>query len=202
MRQLIAKKPSYILSLVLVSFFFAGFSPSSFAAQKSIPVFQIKFVISEPCSLIRFVDTISERDHTTAWLKEWFFSKRSPAQSIQDKELLEKYKKHLDSISDHYRFKDETGREMNLNQRIACLAANCTTLQQLLPRIKQSVKSSDFPVLKETYSYFEPIHKELVWDPRLSQLNAIWIRSSRKNQAGRLFGVQFFQQSALFRDFL
>jgi hypothetical protein len=160
-------------------------------------------VASEPCALVRFVDTISDRHHTTTWLKDWYFKTRQSqvaSETVEkEKSLCRAYRTLMDGEDRAYEFSDATGRQLDLGQRLTCLAARSASLAELLDRAKGEVKENDFQTLKSVYEYFEPLHHCLVWAPRLAgleaQLAAIKQMSVESKLAERLACVQKFMKT-------
>ena len=199
-----------IMSVSLLMVFSAMFpNPSSALAsdvesksQKDSPL-TVDYVISEPCSLVAFMDTISGRAHTTEWVKDWFFKRRTtdagPAQVEKERRLCQSYRDVFDRTSNETPWADETGRECDFNQRVLCLAARSSTLAELLEKVKAMTKSSDCEVLKSVFEYFDPIYRSYVWEPRLTvlerQLREFKEESLKSRMSERLDQVKRFMKA-------
>jgi hypothetical protein len=170
------------------------------AEERDKPL-QIDFVISEPCSLVRFVNTISSGNHSVTWLKDWFFRKRessaSPDVIEKDKALCHSYRVLMDDNSCKY--KDQTGRQLDLYQEILCLASRTSSLPELLDKIKGIAKDADFQTLKSVFEYFDPMYRQLIWEPRLKSLERQLAEFKEKTVklkiAERLGRVQSFMKA-------
>ncbi|MBS1997558.1 MAG: hypothetical protein JSS86_14655, partial [Cyanobacteria bacterium SZAS LIN-2] len=92
---------------------------------------KINFVISEPCSLLAFLDALSQRRHTTSWICEWYWKRRNAASRDQDRAMLASYKSVMEPEASAGTFADESGRDLDLNQKILSLAAECKNLDDL-----------------------------------------------------------------------
>lgn len=131
---------------------------------------KINFVISEPCSLLAFLDALSQRRHTTSWICEWYWKRRNAASRDQDRAMLASYKSVMEPEASAGTFADESGRDLDLNQKILSLAAECKNLDDLLQAVKSVLNDSDLLKLKAALQYFDPIYQELVWRPKLPLL--------------------------------
>lgn len=129
---------------------------------------EVRFVLSEPCGLSVFVETLAHLPHNTEWLIEWHF-KRSKTKD-QDKKICEDFSKFFERVDSKYRFKDNVGREMELAQKLSCVATECTTLDELYARLKPLLQEEDLRVVKDTYEYFAPYYHDHIWLPRLARL--------------------------------
>lgn len=130
---------------------------------------QVNFVISEPASLIRFMDSISQRHHTTEWLHDWYFAHRG-GDTSKDRKLIEDYRKMMDTAGGE--FIDESGRPQDLNQRLITVAAQCNGMPDFLPKIKGLMKANEYTKLKGILEHFDPIFRALVWEQRYSALES------------------------------
>lgn len=166
--------------------------------RKSATKIQSRFLISEQCSLQRFIETLAGDPHSTTWVKDWYFQQRGSA-SDQDKEICQKYKTVMDKYHQADNFKDITGRRMNLVQKISCLAGQSSDLDALLTAIKPLVKHDDFLAIEDTYRYFAPLYHRLVWEPRLPKLQnqladfRTGAEESKMNE--KLAAVKYFMKS-------
>src|SRR5208283_3298283 len=134
------------------------------------PALKIEFVISEPCALVAFLGTLAERAHTTVWVKDWYWKKRPSSYRVDDKAMIALFRDVIDGGSNQYNFVSETGRELDLYQKVLSLAADCRTLPELLTRLQPMVKEKDFEPMKKVFEYFAPVYRALVWQPRLACL--------------------------------
>lgn len=165
--------------LVQISLFPAG----SISAAEVAGEFRVEFVISEPCSLVRFLDTASGRDHTTAWFADWYL-KQIGNEAEAEKASLEKYKSDLNKMDNHYHFKDCTNRENNTSQYIAALAAGCKNLDELLDLLKRRLEAADYLIVEAAYKHYAPVYHKLVWEPCFPRLEKQLVEF--KEEAGRV----------------
>lgn len=186
----------FVLGCLLVSSLFV--SAASRIENEMGSKFEIVFVISEPCSLVRFVDTISDRDHTTTWLRDWYFEQVGDKAS-EEKASLAKFKLSMEQMDQRYKFRDSTGNKKNTSQYLASLAAKCSSLEEFLKSLQNVFSDADYSVLADTYMRLDPIYQKLVWRPRLSQLqkqlDEFGRESQNTNLANLLVKVQAFMQS-------
>ncbi|MBX9771635.1 MAG: hypothetical protein K2X29_09705, partial [Candidatus Obscuribacterales bacterium] len=158
----ILKEPMNVDSVTLDKFGTGGSSLSDESLQ-------VNFVISEPASLIRFMDSISQRHHTTEWLHDWYFAHRG-GDTSKDRKLIEDYRKMMDTAGGE--FIDESGRPQDLNQRLITVAAQCNGMPDFLPKIKGLMKANEYTKLKGILEHFDPIFRALVWEQRYSALES------------------------------
>lgn len=104
---------------LLVSFLTTSVSAT---IQESL---EVRFVLSEPCGLTVFVETLAELPHNTDWFREWYFRKSKTKD--QDKKICKEFSEFLERVDGKYRFKDIVGREMELAQKLSCVATDCKT---------------------------------------------------------------------------
>jgi hypothetical protein len=131
---------------------------------------QMRFVLSEPCSLWNFIEIIAKRPNRTEWLRDWYITQCQSFPDRDDSELLGKINDLLDGRKKAYKFVEPTGRNIGLDDEIALLSADCADLNQLLEKLKPIVEPEDFRTLEQSLKrYEEPYHK-LVWLPRLDTL--------------------------------
>lgn len=119
---------------------------------KQVPL-ELRFLISETCGLIVFVETISGRPHNTDWLRDWYFQQRG-AKAEVDRKICQEYSKFLDRSGEKYEASDVSGRRMTLSQRILCMTAECETLDGLLNKLEEILLPEDYNVVEKTYRYF------------------------------------------------
>ena len=128
---------------------------------------KVNFVISEACALIRFLDSVSERPHTTNWIPEWYFKHRG-GDTSKDKKLIADYRNLMDNSQRE--FSDESGRQQDLNQRILSLSAQCQSMPELLTKIKSLFKANEYTKIKSVLEHFDPIFRALIWEQSLPVL--------------------------------
>jgi len=78
MRKLFKLRLSAVLVILLCDFSAifvqcATAAPPAHAQQNSL---QLRFLVSETCSLHRFLDILTDDPHATSWVKNWYFEKR------------------------------------------------------------------------------------------------------------------------------
>jgi len=168
---MLRKRAATFSGILLLS---ALLSPFSVKSEQLGQPLQINLEICEPCSLVTFVDTISGRFHTTTWVKDWYFKKRDSTASHElkekDKSVCRSYRVLMDGDENRYDFKDQTGRQLDLDQEIISLASRSSSLSELLEKLKGILNEADYQSLKSVYEYFEPQYRELLWKPRLKSL--------------------------------
>ncbi len=141
----------------------------SASAAEAAPL-KLDFIVSEPTALVCFVDTLAARPHSTSWYKDWYQSKcvaDSKGKKIlaEDKVFLDKYNRLMDG-ENHYQFLDKVTRHtFDIGQKVLYLSVSCKTLPELLDKIKVEFSSADYETLKQTFEYFEPTYKKMVWEP-------------------------------------
>lgn len=153
-------------SLTLVNFS----SCPAFCAETNENPLEIRFLVSEPCGLVVFVDTLAGRPHNTEWLSKWYFDQTKEAKT--DKEICAEYSKLLSDIGNNYDAKDSIGRQMDLSQRIKCLSMHFLTLDDLLVELKTLLKPQEYALFEKTYKQFESFYHEKVFLPRSQRLKA------------------------------
>jgi hypothetical protein len=132
---------------------------------------EIRFVTSQPCSLICFLDAIAQRPHTTKWLRGWYEQARQKQTQAEndllkdDDDVLKDYQSLLNQQSSAYNFSDPTGRQLDLRQKLIYEAASCQTVEQFLDRCAKFMKTKDLEKLTKIINYFEMPYFDLVWDP-------------------------------------
>jgi hypothetical protein len=191
-----------IVTAVVLSFAFgptvaielpAGEKPSS------APLLKISFIISEPCSLIAFMDILSHRHNTTSWVKNWYVKKRAPSGANDDQAMINLYQNVMDGDTNHAEFVDEIGRKLDLDQKVLCLASDCQTLPQLLTKIQLVVDDQQYQDIKKVLEYFAPVYQELLWQPRLAtlekQLEEHRKQAIRCKMSEHLVAVQSFMKA-------
>jgi len=141
-------------------------------ADEEKPVFypvSVEFVISEPCSLIGFVDIISGAHHTSEWVKVWYHKKRTGAEiEAEDSKLCGQYRTLIDSSQ--LAFKDPTGRELDLHGHIIKIAATCKTLDEFYNKCKSEIPAAEVETIKSVLDHYLPVYEELVWKPNFEIL--------------------------------
>jgi len=160
------------LTLLSLTMSFAPVSAdeSSKSPGKGQEQLKINFVISEPCSLLAFLDALSERRHTTFWIKDWYWKKRDPAQKQLDQAVIAQYKSLMEPSSNTYSFADESGRNLDLDQKMLAVAAECENLDDFYAKARAILKDSDFEKLQKALKYFAPLYHDIVWVPQLPTL--------------------------------
>lgn len=158
---------------------------------------KINFVISEPCSLVEFINILAGGNHTTEWVKEWYQTRCRSERSMSNYGIiLDKYKSIVYRHNNPYRFVEKTGARLELDEKLLAIAADCSTLAELLQKIKSIVKAQDFGTLRTTFEHFEPLYRTLVWEPRLpqlqQQLNEFRREAEATKMAERLDAVKKF----------
>lgn len=154
-------------ALILLTHLFpfsASLSSSGASVEKNS--LKVNFVLSEPCSLVQFIDAVAGRQHTTTWLQRWYADNSGAEKqkgSGREKKILANYVKYiLQANGENY--KEESGRQLNLNQRILCSASESASTAELLSKVKSYASKKEYEVLKNTIVYFEPGYKKLVWE--------------------------------------
>lgn len=170
---------------------------------------KINFVISEPCSLVTFLDTLSAGPHTTSWFADWFLKKRKAEVKDdvfeKDQGMVKAYGSLMEDTPNSYEFKDKAGvRGLNLNQEIITLAAECSSLPELFDKLNGKVKEQDLQTLKKVLEYFAPIYHSVVYEPRLAslkqQLAEFEKGTASSKMIERLAAVQQFMKSPWNRE--
>lgn len=135
-------------------------------AAQTVPI-QVELLISEPCSLMTFMDSISERHHTTTWVKKWYAKIRGQ-KLADDKEFINEYQNLMNATANKS-YKDETGRDQDLDQYVICLASQCKSVHEFTEILKQKLEKEQFEKLKIVIEHFAPLYHELLWQPRLPE---------------------------------
>jgi len=193
------------VTLCSLTIFSAAFSSAFAAAFDSSPAasgrkeLKINFVISEPCSLLAFLDALSERRHTTFWIKDWYWKKRDAGAREQDRAVVAEYKMLMEQDSSTYSFADESGRNLDLDQKMLALAAECTDLDAFLARAKGNLQEKDFDSLQHVLRYFAPLYHDIYWLPQLPtlerQLNQFREQAAHTKMPECLAAVKHFMKA-------
>ncbi len=143
-------------------------SQQATTTKTSSSLVQLNLLISEPCSLMRFMDCISERHHTTSWVKTWYKKARGE-KAAADKKFISDYQNLMQSTANKV-YRDETGREQDLDQYILCLASQSKNIPDFVSKVKKELEEKQFEKLKAVIEHFSPIYHEMLWLPRLPEL--------------------------------
>jgi hypothetical protein len=101
---------------------------------------------------------------------DWYKSKRTAPDFAQDQAMIILYKGVMDKDLRNIEFTDETGRKLDLDQEVLCLAADSDSLPVLLSKIKSVVDAKSYDAVEKSLQYFAPIYDQMVWQPRLAAL--------------------------------
>lgn len=160
---------NFLRLFFIFSFVLATLPCASEAKSKPVPL-EVRFILSEPCGLVVFVETLAGRPHCTQWLSKWYFDQSK--ETIQDKNICASYSKLLSDLDNKYGARDSIGRCMDLSQRIKSLAISCQSLDELLAKLKIFLEPNEYDQFAKTYKYFQNIYHDKIWQPRLERLEA------------------------------
>jgi hypothetical protein len=151
------------------------FSASAAPRQASPNELQVKFVVSQPCSLLKFINILAERGHTTTWEKEWYDRQcetlaELSGQRASDKEPLATYRKLIEGANKQYKFQDCFGRTRDICDFALMESAFCSTDEELLARLKTKLNKTDLETFSSAIDHFRPVFEKLVWKPQANAL--------------------------------
>jgi len=177
------------------------FSPYSNAQEPQLePGLRMEFGTSEPCGLLRFMDSIAEERDEGPALGSFFRSQR-PLDAA-DLEQIQRYKALSSAPGSQVEFTTEAGRKRNLQKQLKTIACEFNEFDQFYEKAKRYCAPDYFSELKGVLTHFRPLYEQQIWLPckPVLESDVDWFKSTERDWARPLEKIRRLFQSPLSTD--
>jgi len=165
----------------------------------SEPVLHLEFGTSEPCGLLRFLDSIAEERGEGPALASFFRSQRQL--NAEDLKQIQRYKALSSAPGSQLEFSSPAGQKVSLQQKLKATACEFNEFDRFYEKAEQFCAPSYFNEFKKILTHFRPVYEEQIWRTCKPVLHddLDWFKSNEPKFARPLEQVRHLFQSSLGR---
>ena len=139
---------------------FSGEQPSLASSD-----LHVRFVATEPCALVYFIEKLAGNDYSSRCLRRWLSGHHRL--TARGRQIISCYRSLLQR---NYEFSGELKQRRTLPEELEYLAAHSYTVNNYLERVRLRLNPANFAVLQLCVHYFQPIFESLLWQPNKDKI--------------------------------